>query len=286
MEVISLITPENGSVSKPLQSYPWPPEPEIAVDGTETLAAVEPIFWNDLDAVSEDRSGPRGVLFSWQPVATAASPIGYELAMGRESRLNGDARVEKNLTETRCEISNLFVGTRYYWQVTAYHAGRRIAESPVLSFCTSNAMPRWIGVDGMTNIRDLGGWPLPGNRVVRQGLVYRSSEMNGHFELGDAGRRTLLDELNIRTDLDFRSPVEDPSPALDTQRVKWISAPILPYDSIAEKGYKPAFREVFQVFADPANYPIIFHCWGGADRAGTVAFLLNGLLGVRLEHLI
>ncbi len=31
--------------------------------------------------------------------------------------------------------------------------------------------------------------------------------------------------------------------------------------------------------ADKDNYPLIFHCWGGADRAGTVALLLEAVLG-------
>ena len=38
--------------------------------------------------------------------------------------------------------------------------------------------------------------------------------------------------------------------------------------------------------ADASSYPVLFHCWAGADRAGTLAFLLNALLGVSLEDLI
>jgi protein tyrosine/serine phosphatase len=46
------------------------------------------------------------------------------------------------------------------------------------------------------------------------------------------------------------------------------------------------YRKVFQAFADPANYPIIVHCAVGADRTGTVAFLLHGLLGMNMEDCI
>ena len=47
-----------------------------------------------------------------------------------------------------------------------------------------------------------------------------------------------------------------------------------------------SFKEVFSLFADIDNYPIYMHCTGGADRTGTVAFLLNALLGVSETELI
>ena len=40
------------------------------------------------------------------------------------------------------------------------------------------------------------------------------------------------------------------------------------------------------VFMDAKNYPIDFHCIGGTDRTGTMAYLLNGFLGVSEEDLI
>ena len=46
-----------------------------------------------------------------------------------------------------------------------------------------------------------------------------------------------------------------------------------------------ACRRVMAVFANEANYPILFHCWGGADRTGTVALLLEALLGADAEQL-
>ena len=36
----------------------------------------------------------------------------------------------------------------------------------------------------------------------------------------------------------------------------------------------------FRVFCDPVNYPVYFHCIGGADRTGALAYVLNGILGV------
>jgi len=49
---------------------------------------------------------------------------------------------------------------------------------------------------------------------------------------------------------------------------------------------KENFRKVFSLMADKSNYPMYFHCTGGADRTGTVAFLVNALLGVSEVDLI
>jgi len=44
-------------------------------------------------------------------------------------------------------------------------------------------------------------------------------------------------------------------------------------------------KKVFDVFMDDNNYPIVFHCIGGADRTGTVAMFLEALLGVPEEEI-
>ena len=43
--------------------------------------------------------------------------------------------------------------------------------------------------------------------------------------------------------------------------------------------------ENFRVFCDEKNYPIYFHCIGGADRTGSLAYVLNGILGVNKHDL-
>ena len=48
---------------------------------------------------------------------------------------------------------------------------------------------------------------------------------------------------------------------------------------------KAAFTNAFRVFLDEKNYPIDFHCIAGADRTGSLAFILNALLGVDEEEL-
>jgi protein-tyrosine phosphatase len=62
--------------------------------------------------------------------------------------------------------------------------------------------------------------------------------------------------------------------------VKWWHYPSKAYAAMATPEGREAFANVFKVFLDEKNYPVVFHCIGGADRTGAVAFILNALLGV------
>lgn len=285
MPDLLLIEPRDNSVTPPLQRYYWPTDAEREGGSSTAVGAFGPIAWDDLNYSGEDRSHPAGVLFAWQPVHASSNTVRYDLRISQGADFR-ETLVLKDLAEPRVEVLHLHIATRYFWKVAARDGDRTIAESPVRSFLTHDATPRWIAVPGITNVRDLGGWPLPEGRRVRQGLLYRSSEMNSHLVISEAGKRILEDTLGIRTDLDLRGPTEETRPVLDTNRVEWINIPVNPYEAICHPRFSPAFRQIFQIFADASKYPILFHCWGGADRAGTVAFLISALLGKSYENLV
>jgi len=52
------------------------------------------------------------------------------------------------------------------------------------------------------------------------------------------------------------------------------------YNGIFTEKGKKVMAENFRVFTDPNNYPIYFHCIGGADRCGSLSLVLEGILGV------
>ena len=276
---IQLRQPPDGSTPPPLQRYTWPlPEAQIS-DKTVDAVAYK---WDELEVINEDHSRPAPVQFSWDPVGD--SDTRYELSVSRSPDL-ADAIVIDNLTECQEDVYHLYIGTQYFWRVRALD--NPAAESPIHSFMTNAITPRWIHVEGATNLRDLGGWPLAdGSGRVRQGLIYRGSELNGRLPVGDDSLAYMENELGIRTDIDFRHSGESASPALNATNVDWINFPIAPYDAIAEESMAELYRGTFAVLATADRYPIYIHCVGGADRAGTVALLINGLLGVSIDDLI
>ncbi|MCE9613532.1 MAG: tyrosine-protein phosphatase [Lentisphaerae bacterium] len=274
MTRIALLSPAAGATTPPLQTYAWTGfrtharDPHIirhAASGTNTF----------------DRSLPHPVRLLWHD--DAPRDTCYRVIVGRRPDL---ATPDVDILCTgreRC-IYHLHVDTDYAWQVSRAAATPPVT-SPIQSFHTHARGPRWIHAPGITNLRDLGGWLLTGGARLRQGLVYRASEMNGHLQLHPAGRRVLEDELGIRTDLDLRGEGEEARPVLDSRRVRWINEPIRPYGEIIRDIHFPGYRRIIELFADRANYPVLFHCWGGADRAGTVAYLLHALCGGDAEHL-
>jgi protein tyrosine/serine phosphatase len=96
----------------------------------------------------------------------------------------------------------------------------------------------------------------------------------------------LEQDLKIRTDIDLRGDDEVCAPALDLKQVAYINFPIQAYAHINEAVYQPDYRRLFHLLADRLRYPLIIHCWGGADRTGTVIFLLEALLGLEDELLM
>jgi len=212
------------------------------------------------------------------------------------------------------ERANLEIGETYYWSVTAHagcdkwgHAGaactckkrKAPVTSPVASFVTESTAPRWIAVEGRVgNIRDLGGRMTRYGRRVRQGLIYRGQGLNDNSILGERGfdRLTLSDvdyltkTLGIRTDLDLRSAGEI------SQMTGSPLGPSVAFVWHSSEGYKGIFSKDtnsamtpdatktmasnFRLFCEKANYPIYFHCIAGADRTGSLAYVLNGVLGV------
>ena len=196
-----------------------------------------------------------------------------------------NARAWDGLAQNFLDLSDLELGRRYYWQVTETRRGRVSAVSPLGWFETHPQPPRWLSAHGIANLRDAGGWAAGADKRVRQGRVYRSVELNNHFRLPRPARSYLLEDLKIRTDLDLRGPDEKPGPALDPRRVGYVNAPVDAYENITLDWSRQGFRLAFETLARPENYPVLVHCWGGADRTGSLIFMLNGLLGVAPDDL-
>lgn len=158
------------------------------------------------------------------------------------------------------------------------------------------ALPKVYRCEKVKNVRDCGGWKTVDGRTVRKGRIVRSAALNASASMDcNPGKATLSEKdkdflrgtLGIRTDLDLRSDSEVGRLAASPlgPDVRWAHIPGYAYEKILVPQARDAFRREFALLADDANHPVLIHCVGGADRTGTLVFLLNGLLGVREEHL-
>ena len=190
------------------------------------------------------------------------------------------------------DLSNLYKSTNYYVRVTAL-GGESNLSSDSTQFVTSSLGPRVMNVDGIYNVRDLGGYLTDSRKTSLQGLLYRGGSLTPadvyDSNLSDDGKKYMSEQMGIKTEIDLRSPEEAGN----------ISQSVLPHTAlfyIPLGSYasaftdstvgKDAYKRFFSVISDKKNYPIYYHCTGGADRTGTVSFLLNALLGVDESTLI
>ena len=175
-------------------------------------------------------------------------------------------------------VGNLLSGQEYFWRVNGGEARR---------FVTAEAAPRWLHAEGISNVRDMGVWRTADGRRLKQGLIFRGSEMDTHHNIAEKGIAVMRDELGIRTDLDLRGEaVGKVSKSLMGDDIEFILIPSKAYAEFMEDDQKAVCKQLFDVLADETKYPFYFHCWGGADRTGTLALMLESVLGLSDEDML
>ena len=184
----------------------------------------------------------------------------------------------------KVSLYNLYKASDYYVKVIA-NLQNGTSYRVLSTFKTADLGPRTIHLDGSANARDVGGYMTSSGKRTMQGLIYRSGQMDQTYAgtntaLSAYGRYTAQRELGIITDLDFRGSGISPVPGA-THMFVGLSG----YDLVSASN-QAKIRDTFKIFANINNYPIVFHCTGGADRTGTVAYLLNALLGVSERDLV
>ncbi len=162
---------------------------------------------------------------------------------------------------------------------------------------------RRLPFDGARNLRDIGGYPLPGGRRVRRGLVYRSDNLAG---LTDADLERFA-RLGLRTVVDLRvafergraenrlpagQPIEtlhvELQPKGGEDLLRGVRAGNLDADQVQQGivatyrsyvvDHAREFRRVMEAILTADRLPLLVHCTSGKDRTGfAIAVLLLAL---------
>lgn len=180
-------------------------------------------------------------------------------------------------------------GKTYYWKVTGAGSDEILGGGIIK---IKDAPVRWISVDGIRNVRDMGGWKTESGKTVKYEMLYRGQQLNTLKNgvmvntIKDSGIEQLK-KLGIKTELDIRHDSQGHGPTTGTGFNYVYLSTAASYHNIFTYSdeVKNNYKKIFELLSNESNYPIYTHCQGGADRTGTYAFLLNGLLGVSYEDL-
>ncbi|MEE4288141.1 MAG: tyrosine-protein phosphatase [Erythrobacter sp.] len=174
----------------------------------------------------------------------------------------------------------------------------------------------FLPTEGIHNLRDYGGWAVPGGARVKRGLLYRSGQ---HFEASDADLESLQ-RLGIATIIDLRGLSERTK--FPCRRHADFAARVIAHEG--ETSSSPphegggggvtmtadlAYQRMISVYTRmPANPAMItmftryfealdpgasgevggslVHCFAGKDRTGIAASLLLHVLGVARDDIV
>lgn len=162
---------------------------------------------------------------------------------------------------------------------------------------------RELSIDGMANVRDLGGLVTRDGKRVKAGVVVRSDNpkgmtAQGHIDLvAVIGPRTLID-LRIQVE------VEHDGYVIKDDSVTVMNFPMLPLSGVTQEQIDAgAFDNLvddymgqieingdsvlnaLRLIASNEQHPIMYHCTAGKDRTGIVTAMLLDILGVDHESI-
>lgn len=192
------------------------------------------------------------------------------------------------------DIYNLIPGKTYFYKVEYSNKDSSVGIAGSGMFKTTGTL-RMLKVDGVFNVRDMGGWVGLGGHQIKYGKLFRGSRMTANSSAAEmitpAGKKAMLD-AGIRADLDLRTSSEanmSSSPlskntgvSVDYKRIENSYASRISTFDEADASIVAIKWIISELKKDK---PVYFHCSVGADRTGTIAFLIGALCGMSEDAL-
>ena len=223
-------------------------------------------------------------------------PEGYEIKMPAKAEKIQITDGKNTWTDTvtageNYTIYNLIPGQLYDFDIMGKQ-GQTLKSG---SFLPTGDL-RMIYLNGPRNFRDLGGWEADGGKI-RYGLLIRGAAIrrNEGLMVLDNDLSILSDQIGIKREIDLRAnwEVAGEDAEIDTDDdITYTDIPGATYERISIGSYissidrtKDSYQNLVKALRTIMNYAVAgettyYHCMVGADRTGTVSFLLEGLLGM------
>lgn len=186
-------------------------------------------------------------------------------------------------------LRNMMPGQKYWYKVED-GSGTLVSGA-----FTAAGQLRMIAIDDGFNIRDLGGWKGLGGHRLRYGEIYRGGSLGGTDQYGNADAtlsedsRKELRRIGIRAQLDLRAGTNEGRYRFEDSFHSYSrdGATVPGADFNDTQTDDGAYNADASVVSDLAwiiyelkqGRPVYFNCRQGADRTGTVAFVIEGLTG-------
>ncbi len=281
--------------SSPLPEQNLPP----VFEGLDSAAAIDGAYLLSWTAASDD--------------TTPSDRITYHVFASADPSITSFDLASPLLTvtgTTSAGISDLPPGGRFYFIVRACDAQ---------GACEQNAVrqtERTFGLKTAPNFRDLGGYVNAEGKQIQWNRVFRSGELS---DLDDR-ELAIVNGFRFGRIMDLREPAEIARDGADRTYSGneaiydllgfnvgdpyLLAAPVDPANPLSQllwdvrqvdypnwyvnvlESNRDGIRRAFERFADPLQYPILFHCTQGKDRAGVVSALLLMLLDVPEDEIL
>lgn len=191
-------------------------------------------------------------------------------------------------TASSYTLRNFVPGNTYYYKVT--NEGELLTAGAL----KATGQLRMVAVDKGFNMRDLGGWKGLGDKTVRYEQIYRGAslggtDMNGTTSDITADDKAELYRIGMRAQLDLRAATNSGKYSGEYSYHSYSRGETTLTDAdfnntMTDYG---AYNQDASVVSDVAwiiyelkrGRPVYFNCRQGADRTGTIGFIIEGLLG-------
>ena len=184
-------------------------------------------------------------------------------------------------------IYNLIPGEVYYWELDS--------DNTVHGYVRFTGERRILDGGDVRNMRDLGGLSVVDSNGNTIGTLNYGKLFRG-IRLSSSSSVTELENLGINSQLDLREANSDTNKLSNYTRIEAQNYYVNPYNydinpnstTEQEKAYYTMTRNAVKYAMEEVvnGNNLYFHCRIGTDRTGTVAYVLEGLLGVPEEERI